>query len=136
MGPFWSLKPSPAGAQNIRMVVRNGDEPVLYTLSIYLGHLSLSDLVAAETTPKPVCSTTVTRFKKSADVRRIPVKEGNVRGTLFLPPGGCCWNRAANRLLLFFGGGMSDAVGLSCSANLGHAKKENDKNSKTEKNES
>lgn len=92
MGLFWSLKPSPAGAQNIRMVVRNGDEPVLYTLSIYLGHFSLSDLVIAETAPEPVYRTTVTRLKKSADVRRIPVKEGSVRGTLFLPPGKSCLN--------------------------------------------
>ncbi|KAK7104525.1 bile acid-CoA:amino acid N-acyltransferase-like isoform X2 [Littorina saxatilis] len=87
MGPFWSLKPSPAGPQNIRMVVRNGDEPVLYNLSVYLGHLSLRELVATDTQVKPVYTTTVTRLKKSADVRRIPVREGNVRGILFLPPG-------------------------------------------------
>lgn len=92
MGLFWSLKPSPAGAQNIRMVVRNGDEPVLYTLSVYLGHFSLSDLVIAKAAPEPVYRTTVTRLKKSADVRRIPVKEGSVRGTLFLPPGKSCLN--------------------------------------------
>lgn len=92
MGLFWSLKPSPAGAQNIRMVVRNGDEPALYTLSVYQGHFSLSDLVIAETAPEPVYRTTVTRLKKSADVRRIPVKEGSVRGTLFLPPGKSCVN--------------------------------------------
>ncbi|XP_076464830.1 bile acid-CoA:amino acid N-acyltransferase-like [Babylonia areolata] len=87
MGPFWSLSPCPSGPQNVRMVVKNGEDPVLYTLSLYLGHWSLKDLVVNETTQKPLYSTTVTRLKKSADVRRIPVKEGCVRGVMFLPPG-------------------------------------------------
>ncbi|XP_076464827.1 bile acid-CoA:amino acid N-acyltransferase-like [Babylonia areolata] len=87
MGPFWSLSPCPSGPQNVRMVVKNGEDPVLYTLSLYLGHWSVEDLVVNETTQKPLYSTTVTRLKKSADVRRIPVKEGGVRGVMFLPPG-------------------------------------------------
>ncbi|KAL8622875.1 hypothetical protein ACOMHN_026996 [Nucella lapillus] len=87
MGLFWSLKPCPSGLQNIRLVVRNGDDPVLYTLSLYLGHWSLTDLVAKETTLTPLHSTMVTRLKKAADVRRIPVRDGGVRGMLFLPPG-------------------------------------------------
>ncbi|XP_076464422.1 bile acid-CoA:amino acid N-acyltransferase-like isoform X2 [Babylonia areolata] len=87
MGPFWSLTPCPSGPQNIRMVVRNGEDPILYTLSICLDHCSLHDLVAKETTHKPLVSTSVSRLKKAADVRRIPVKEGGVRGVLFLPPG-------------------------------------------------
>ncbi|XP_076442148.1 acyl-coenzyme A thioesterase 1-like isoform X2 [Babylonia areolata] len=87
MGLFWSLAPCPSGPQNIRMVLRNGDDPVLYTLSLHPGHCSLSDLVAMETTQKALHTTMVTRLKKAADVRRIPVREGGVRGVLFLPPG-------------------------------------------------
>ncbi|XP_076464801.1 bile acid-CoA:amino acid N-acyltransferase-like [Babylonia areolata] len=87
MGPFWSLSPCPSGPQNVRMLVKNGEDPVLYTLSLYLGHWSVEDLVFKETTQKPLYSTTVTRLNRSADVRRIPVKEGGVRGVMFLPPG-------------------------------------------------
>lgn len=94
MGLFWSLRPAPSGPQNIRMVVKNVDQPCLYTLSVYPGHLKLNDLEESKSkintggvTCKPLSVTTVTRLKKAADVRKIPVREGGVRGTLFLPPG-------------------------------------------------
>lgn len=87
MGLFWSLVPSPSGLQNIRMVVRNGDEPIFYKLSVYLGHIFLQDLVSPDMKLTPIHSTTVERWKKSADVQRITVRAGNVRGTLFLPAG-------------------------------------------------
>ncbi|KAK7477467.1 hypothetical protein BaRGS_00031291 [Batillaria attramentaria] len=87
MGLFWSLCPDPSGPQNIRMVLKNVEQPCLYTLSVYLGHIGLNDLHTSQVTHQPVSVTTITRLKKAADVRRIPIKEGNVRGTLFLPPG-------------------------------------------------
>ncbi|XP_076464426.1 bile acid-CoA:amino acid N-acyltransferase-like isoform X2 [Babylonia areolata] len=46
MGLFWSLAPCPSGPRNIRMVVKNVEDPILYTLSVYLDHCSLHDLVA------------------------------------------------------------------------------------------
>lgn len=86
MGLFWSLRPSPSGPQNIRLVVRNVEEPLHYVLSLYSDHISLKDIISTETY-KPLCVTVATRFTKAANVRRVPIREGSIRGTLFLPPG-------------------------------------------------
>ncbi|XP_070181668.1 acyl-coenzyme A thioesterase 1-like isoform X2 [Littorina saxatilis] len=87
MGLFWSMQPCPSGPQNIRMVVKNVERPVLYKLSVYLGHLPLSDLHMNNIQHKPLSALEVERVVMPSNVRRIPVKEGTVRGTLFLPPG-------------------------------------------------
>ncbi|KAK7477483.1 hypothetical protein BaRGS_00031307 [Batillaria attramentaria] len=87
MGLFSSMQPSPAGPRNIRMVLKNVDNPCLYTLSVYSGHLTLSDLHTSHMTHPPLSVTTIPRLAKALDVRRVPVREGRVRGTLFLPPG-------------------------------------------------
>lgn len=87
MGLFWSLHSSPGGPQNTRLVVKNVEEPLLYNLSVYKGHLTLNDLHTGGVRHQSLSSTTVTRMVKVADVRRLPVREGNIRGMLFLPPG-------------------------------------------------
>ncbi|XP_070184455.1 acyl-coenzyme A thioesterase 2, mitochondrial-like [Littorina saxatilis] len=87
MGLFWSMEASPAGPRNIRMVQRNVERPLPYHLFVYLGHLSLSDLHVTQPSPRPLAITTQQRLVKGAEVRRLPIKEGCVRGTLFLPPG-------------------------------------------------
>ena len=89
MGLFWSMQPSPSGPHAIRMVQRSVERPLLYHLSVYLGYLSLHDLhVQPESSRRqPVAMTTLQRFVKGPEVRRLPVKAGSVRGTLFLPPG-------------------------------------------------
>ena len=88
MGLFWSLSPNPHKNHNVRMVTRNGDDPVLYHLSIYRGHLSISDITDTYANSRHhLVSTTLSRKKKSNDVLRIPIKAGNIRGTLFIPNG-------------------------------------------------
>ena len=87
MGLFWSMKPCPSGPQNIRMVVKNVELPVLYKLSVYLGHLGLDELHVDSAQHQPFSTLHVEWVVKPADVRRIPVKDGTVRGMLFLPPG-------------------------------------------------
>ncbi|KAK7104520.1 acyl-coenzyme A thioesterase 5-like [Littorina saxatilis] len=87
MGLFWSMQPCPSGPQNIRMVVKNVDRPVLYKLSVYMGHLPLSDLHIKNTQHEPLSALEVERVVMPSNARRIPVREGTVRGTLFLPPG-------------------------------------------------
>ncbi|KAK7477466.1 hypothetical protein BaRGS_00031290 [Batillaria attramentaria] len=87
MGLFWSMHPDPSGPQNTRMVVKNVDEPCLYTLSLYDGHLTLDDLHASGAEHQPLLTTTITKLKKSVDVKRFPVRDGGVRGILFLPAG-------------------------------------------------
>ena len=88
MGLFWSMQPCPSGPWNVRMVVKNVEQPVLYKLSVYLGHLSLGELHADSSTQhQPFSTLDMERVVMPAGVRRIPVKEGSVRGMLFLPPG-------------------------------------------------
>ena len=88
MGLFWSMVPDPSGPRNMRMVVKNVERPVLYTLSVFLGHLTLHDLCTdSGSSLHPLSSATVERVVIGEGVQRIPVKEGTVRGMFFLPPG-------------------------------------------------
>ena len=87
MGLFWSMRPCFSGPHNIRMVVKNVELPVLYKLSLYLGHLPLDKLPVDNAKYQPFSTVNVERVVMPANVRRIPVKDGTVRGTLFLPPG-------------------------------------------------
>lgn len=54
-------------------------------VKVYKGHISLEQCVAG--TLKEVASTELVRFVMAPGVRRIMVREGRVRGALFLPPG-------------------------------------------------
>uniref|UniRef100_A0A672FQC5 Acyl-CoA thioesterase 19 n=1 Tax=Salarias fasciatus TaxID=181472 RepID=A0A672FQC5_SALFA len=82
MGLLWSLRPVPGSKPGLRIRKKNVQEPMLVTVSVYEGHRKegFADLV-------PLASALVERWYMSPGVRRIPVTEGGLTATLFLPPG-------------------------------------------------
>ncbi|XP_020841992.1 acyl-coenzyme A thioesterase 1-like isoform X1 [Phascolarctos cinereus] len=76
MGLFWSMKPD---KPYWRLVKRDVQTPFLVDLEVYEGHDPQPTKVLAQVVHE--------RGFLGPGVKRIPVREGNVRATLFLPPG-------------------------------------------------
>ncbi|XP_066285304.1 acyl-coenzyme A amino acid N-acyltransferase 1-like [Branchiostoma lanceolatum] len=83
MGLFWSMQPSPGQKPGLRLRKKDVSTPFLVDFSVHEGHV---DMMREENLPW-LATTTVERWYLGDGVKRIPVREGRVRGTLFLPPG-------------------------------------------------
>ncbi|KAM5186452.1 LOW QUALITY PROTEIN: acyl-coenzyme A amino acid N-acyltransferase 2-like [Callospermophilus lateralis] len=80
MGLFWSLKPEKAFRRLLKRDVIN--DPFKVTLDLY-DSVCLQD----STTAQPRASQMVQRWFLGPGVQRKQIREGRVRGALFLPPG-------------------------------------------------
>ncbi|VFV22558.1 acyl-coenzyme a amino acid [Lynx pardinus] len=80
MGLFWSLKPEKVFRRLTKQDVMNS--PFYVTLNLYD-----SVYVQVSTTDQPRASQTVERWFSGPGVQRVQIREGRVRGALFLPPG-------------------------------------------------
>uniref|UniRef100_A0A669CA81 Acyl-coenzyme A thioesterase 4 n=1 Tax=Oreochromis niloticus TaxID=8128 RepID=A0A669CA81_ORENI len=82
MGLLWSLRPIPGSKPGLRMRKKNIQTPMEVTISVYQGHQTegFADLV-------PLSGVVVERWYMAPGVRRIPVTEGGLTATLFLPSG-------------------------------------------------
>ena len=87
MGLFWSMGPLPNHAQDVRLVIKDVTKPLVINIAVFEGHVTPDDDTVAMTSLKPLCVTAAQRTLMAPGVRRIEVREGRVRGTLFLPPG-------------------------------------------------
>ena len=85
MGLLWSMKPSPGQRDGIRLLKKDVTKPYIVNLDVFDGHLLLGG--EQESVGESLTSATFEKSYMKAGVRRIPVKEGRIRGTLFLPPG-------------------------------------------------
>ncbi|KAI8511622.1 myristoyl-CoA hydrolase [Branchiostoma belcheri] len=85
MGLFWSLQPSPGQKPGLRLRKKDVSTPFLVDLSLHDGHVDVTG--EEENLPDCLGATTVERWYLGEGVERAPVREGRVRGTLFLPPG-------------------------------------------------
>lgn len=84
MGLFWSLAPAGMESPYQRLVPRSTGTPIKVEMLVHQGH-GLPRAV-----PGPVVAKAkVERWFTAPGVRRIRLKEGGVRGSLFLPPGEC-----------------------------------------------
>ncbi|XP_046562017.1 acyl-coenzyme A amino acid N-acyltransferase 2-like [Haliotis rubra] len=85
MGLFRSMKPVPGISKD--PLLRKGDvtTPLVFRLSVIDGHIPLEDLQLA--TPVVLATEELERWYKDESVRRTVVREGSLRGTLFLPEG-------------------------------------------------
>ncbi|XP_017664218.1 PREDICTED: acyl-coenzyme A thioesterase 5-like isoform X2 [Lepidothrix coronata] len=82
MGLFWSLAPAAMERPYQRLVPRSTDAPMKVEVLVHQGHSPPGAM------PGPVVAKTeVERWFMAPGVRRIRLKEGVVRGSLFLPPG-------------------------------------------------
>ncbi|XP_028912014.1 bile acid-CoA:amino acid N-acyltransferase [Ornithorhynchus anatinus] len=80
MGLFWTLKPKKTFSRLMKQDVIN--TPYHVKLEVY--NMVLLDFLIED---QPLISTTVERWYAGAGVKRIQIREGRVRGALFLPPG-------------------------------------------------
>ncbi|XP_053718367.1 bile acid-CoA:amino acid N-acyltransferase-like [Synchiropus splendidus] len=82
MGLLWSQRPVPGGRRDLRLRKVNVTTPMPFHISVYSGHLTggFQDQV-------PLASVLTERWYMAPGVKRVSVKEGNILGTLFIPPG-------------------------------------------------
>lgn len=85
MGLFWSLKWEPSYTRCGRMIKYDVDTPLIVTLLVIDGHYSWENLF--DPSIKPLAVIEVRRRYKHKSIRRIEVKHGSTRGSLFIPPG-------------------------------------------------
>ncbi|XP_078419284.1 acyl-coenzyme A thioesterase 1-like [Cetorhinus maximus] len=79
MGLFWSLSPR---TPFTRLVKRDVATSLAVHVEVFDGHWSLDHLPV-----QPLAASVNQRWFMKEGVSRIPVREGRVRGTLFIPPG-------------------------------------------------
>jgi hypothetical protein len=81
MGFIWALKPEPDQKPGRRLMKRDVTTAYLVNLDVLDGHID------ADTEGIPLSSLTIERYYMGSGVRRMEVKVGRIRGSLFLPPG-------------------------------------------------
>ncbi|XP_033982710.1 peroxisomal succinyl-coenzyme A thioesterase-like isoform X2 [Trematomus bernacchii] len=82
MGLLWSLRPVPGSKTGLRWRKMNVQTPMGVTISVYQGHQTegfLDQVLLA--------SVVVERWYMAPGVRRVPITEGRLTATLFLPSG-------------------------------------------------
>ncbi|NXY00345.1 BAAT acyltransferase, partial [Centropus bengalensis] len=79
MGPFWFLQPNTLFRRLVKRDVAG---------SPFLVLLEVLDGISIATNPQeqPLASCEAERWYVAPGVRRVPIKEGRVRGALFVPP--------------------------------------------------
>ena len=82
MGLLWSMKPAPGQRKGIRLKKSDVTKPYNIILNCFDDHVNPN-----ESSLKPLSSLTFQKWYMAEGVKRIPVREGRIRGTLFLPPG-------------------------------------------------
>ncbi|XP_060684935.1 peroxisomal succinyl-coenzyme A thioesterase-like [Hemiscyllium ocellatum] len=80
MGLFWSLSPVTPFTRLVKRDVATS--PLSVHIEIFEGHWSLGQLPA-----QPLATAINQRWFMKEGLLRIPVREGRIRGTLFIPPG-------------------------------------------------
>eukprot|EP00064_Thunnus_orientalis_P022926 superscaffoldBa00008185_g23148 len=82
MGLLWSLRPIPGSKPWLRMRKMNVQTPLEIKISVYQGHPTEGFI-----TQVPLNSVLVERWYMAPGIRRVPITEGRLTATLFLPSG-------------------------------------------------
>ncbi|XP_044048890.1 peroxisomal succinyl-coenzyme A thioesterase-like [Siniperca chuatsi] len=82
MGLLWSLRPVPGSKPGLRLRKVNVQTPMEVMISVYQGHQTEGFVDQV-----PLASVVVERWYMAPGVRRIPITEGGLTATLFLPSG-------------------------------------------------
>ena len=81
-GLIWSMKPAVGQRKGIRLSKRDVTTPYNVVLNCFDGHVT-----PYEASLQPLSSTTFQKWYMEDGVKRIPVREGRIRGVLFIPAG-------------------------------------------------
>ncbi|XDV25262.1 hypothetical protein PO909_029207 [Leuciscus waleckii] len=82
MGLLWSMRPVQGGQQGLRIRKRDVLSATLVQIAVYSGHLS-----QGFSQKTPLATNVIERWHVAPGVKRVNIREGEVQGTLFLPPG-------------------------------------------------
>ncbi|XP_039523842.1 peroxisomal succinyl-coenzyme A thioesterase-like [Pimephales promelas] len=82
MGLLWSMRPAPGSPKGLRIRKRDILTPMVVHISVYSGHLS-----EGFSEEPPLATSVIERWHVAPGVKRINIREEEVQGTLFLPPG-------------------------------------------------
>ncbi|CAI5688188.1 unnamed protein product [Oreochromis niloticus] len=82
MGLFWALEPALGSREGLSLRKRNVETPYMVNISLLEGHTSPSEGQRTE-----LAAVTIERWYMAPGVRRIEIRQNNIVGTLFLPPG-------------------------------------------------
>ncbi|XP_042266761.1 peroxisomal succinyl-coenzyme A thioesterase-like [Thunnus maccoyii] len=82
MGLLWSLRPVPGSKPGLRMRKMNVQTPMEIRISVYQGHSTEGFI-----TQVPLTSVFVERWYMAPGIVRVPITEGGLTATLFLPSG-------------------------------------------------
>ncbi|CAI5688170.1 unnamed protein product [Oreochromis niloticus] len=82
MGLFWALEPALGSREGLSLRKRNVETPYMVNISLLEGHTSPSEGQRTE-----LAAVTTERWYMAPGVRRIEIRQNNIVGTLFLPPG-------------------------------------------------
>ena len=88
MGIFWCMVQAPGQREGLRLMKKDMDTPLTTNISIYEGHLS-ADIIH-KTPPGPLSLASVDRWYKAQGVKKQVVRDGRLRGILYLPAGKVC----------------------------------------------
>ena len=85
MGIFWSMVQAPGQREGLRLMKKDMDTPLTTDLSLYEGHLSADAIHSSSHTV--LYKGSVDRWYKGRGVKKQIVRDGRLRGILFLPEG-------------------------------------------------
>ncbi|KAB7499005.1 Acyl-coenzyme A thioesterase 1 [Armadillidium nasatum] len=86
MAPVACLKPGPEASKYLRYINRDVSVPMKIRLTVLKGHLNEMDAYKADN-DLTLDSAIHERIFLTENTKRIPVREGRIRGTLFIPEG-------------------------------------------------
>lgn len=90
MGFLWSMIQVPGQRKGLRLMKKDVTKPYIIQLNCLNGHLKPDKgfvNIIAQNSLQPVASAVLEKWYFGEGVQRIRVKEGRIRGTLFIPPG-------------------------------------------------
>ena len=80
MGLIWSMGPVKGQRKGLRLSKSDVTKPYVVSLDVFEGHEDHAQ-------SKQLACATFRRYFMGKGLRRIPVKSGSIRGTMFIPPG-------------------------------------------------
>ena len=83
MGLLWSMKQAPGQRKGLRLMKKDVTKPYNVEIKCFDDHI----ICPIETSLEPLSSATFHKSYVADGVKRIPVREGRIRGSLFIPPG-------------------------------------------------
>lgn len=85
MGIFWSMVQAPGQKEGLRLSKKDMTTPMTTNITVFNDHLSTETV--RQTSPDPICLTSVDRWYMGPGVRREVMRHGRTRGVLYIPAG-------------------------------------------------